>query len=181
MKFQTKELINDLIQRTETAAETVRHYRDLNEQQLNAKPNAESWSILECLEHLNLYGDFYLPEIEMQILNARHAATPTFKSGVIGNYFANLMLPKPDGKIKKMKAPKDKTPIASKLSPAAIDRFFKQQEYLLKLLEMARKVDLTETKTAISLTKMIRLRLGDTLRFYVYHIERHIQQAERLH
>jgi hypothetical protein len=181
MKFQAKELVNDLMKRTETAAETVRHYRDLNETQLNHKPSSESWSILECIEHLNLYGDFYLPEIETQILNARHSATPDFKSGVIGNYFANLMLPKPDGKIKKMKAPKDKIPAKSKLSQSTIDRFLKQQEYLLKLLEMARKVDLTETKTAISLTKLIRLRLGDTLRFYVYHIERHIAQAERLH
>jgi hypothetical protein len=42
----------------------------------------------------------------------------------------------------------------------------------------AQKVDLTKVKTAISLSKFIKLRLGDTLRFLVYHNERHILQAQ---
>jgi hypothetical protein len=100
---------------------------------------------------------------------------------VIGNYFAGLMQPKSDGTVKKMKSPKDKTADVPKLSKATIERFLKQQDYLLQLLEMAGKVDLTKTKTAISISKIVRLRLGDTFRFYVYHIERHIAQAEKLH
>jgi hypothetical protein len=181
MKISAQELIADLTRRTKQATETVLHYRQLDSGQLNFKPHPDSWSMLECLEHLNLYGDFYLPEIEMQVLHARAGSTTDFIPGLIGNYFAQLMLPKADGQLKKMKAPKDKQPAASNLSAATIERFLKQQDYLLQLLDIAQKVDLTKTKTAISLTRLIRLRLGDTLRFYVYHIERHVAQAERLH
>jgi hypothetical protein len=181
MNIPTQELIADLVQRAQHVTETVRLYRSLDPGQLNFKPQPDSWSILECLEHLNLYGDFYLPEIERQILRARAVPASDFKPGVIGNYFAQLMLPKPDGQLKKMKAPKNKLPAASQLSAATIERFLKQQDHLLQLLNIAQKVDLTKTKTAISLSKLIRLRLGDTLRFYVYHIERHVAQAERLH
>jgi hypothetical protein len=181
MKFQTEELLNDLTQRTKQVIETAGKYRDLDIGQLNFKPAKDRWSILECLEHLNLYGDFYLPEIEQRILQSKSEPSAEFRSGVIGNYFAKLMQPKPDGTVKKMKSPKDKTADVSKLSKATIERFLKQQDYLLKLLEMARKVDLTKTKTAISISTIVKLRLGDTFRFYTYHIERHIAQAERLH
>jgi hypothetical protein len=181
MNIQTQELLRDLTDRTKRTMEIARNYRDLSVSQLNFKTDRESWSILECLEHLNLYGDFYLPEMEAQILKAPHTPSSQFKPGVLGNYFANLMLPKPDGNIKKMKSPKDKNPAASLLLVSTIDRFLKQQEHLLNLLEMAQKVNLTQTKTAISISKMVRLRLGDTFRFYIYHIDRHIAQAERLH
>ena len=36
-----------------------------------------------------------------------------------------------------------------------------------------------KTKTAISISKLIKLRLGDTFRVLIYHNERHIKQAER--
>ncbi len=180
MKFKTDEILTDLIRRSKNVQDTISEYRSLNEEVLNLKPNAESWSKLECLEHLNLYGDFYLPEIERSILMAKRPSWHVFKSGVIGNYFAKLMQPKENGTIKKMKSPDDKNPAKSDLSVATVDRFLKQLDHLLRLLEMAKKVDLTHTKTAISISKMIKLRLGDTLRFYVYHIERHVVQAERI-
>lgn len=180
MKFATEELIQDLILRTECVIKQVQRYRELDPIQLNHKTHSASWSKLECLEHLNLYGDFYLPEMERNILSSPRIKVDFFKSGIIGNYFAKLMLPKPNGELKKMKSPVDKQPTSSQLSITTIDRFLKQQEQLLRLLELAKQVDLTKTKTAISISKMVRLRLGDTFRFYVYHIERHVIQAERI-
>lgn len=180
MKLNTDELLTELMNRSKRALKTVSEYRSLNEELLNRKPDAESWSKLECLEHLNLYGDFYLPEIERSILQAKRPSWHVFKPGVIGNYFAKLMLPKENGAIKKMKSPEDKNPAKSDLSITTVERFVKQQEHLLRLLEMAKLVNLTHTKTSISISKMIKLRLGDTLRFYVYHIERHVAQAERI-
>lgn len=180
MKINTDELLTELIEKSKQVYATISDYRALDKVVLNRKPTAESWSKLECLEHLNLYGDFYLPEIERSLLQAKHGSQPEFKSGVFGGYFTKLMQAKPDGTIKKMKSPADKNPVHSKLSVTTVERFLKQQEQLLRLLEMARRVDLTRTKTAISISKMIKLRLGDTLRFYVYHIERHVAQAERI-
>jgi len=83
------------------------------------------------------------------------------------------------GKMKKMKSPKDKDPINSILSVLVIDRFLKQAEKLKLLLNQGRTVDLGKTRVPISLTKLIKLKLGDTYRFYVYHIERHIWQAQK--
>jgi hypothetical protein len=88
-------------------------------------------------------------------------------------------LPK-NGKIQKMKTFKDKNPIHSQLSPMTLDRFLKQQDRLLQLLQQAENINLTKTRTAISITKWLTLRLGDTFRFFIFHIERHIEQAEQV-
>ena len=181
MQIESKLLIDDLLNRTENATIAVRKFKELSMDQLHRKHNAETWSRLECIEHLNLYGDYYLVEIEKQILSQNGKSKSTiFKSGLIGNYFANLMLVK-NGKMTKMKSPKDKNPIHSQLTITTIDRFLKQQERLKSLLIQAKNIDLTKTKTAISLAKYIKLRLGDTFRFFIYHIERHILQAEKIH
>ena len=178
MQIENNQLIDDLLRRMETCKRTVKEFEILPLNQLQFK-NGERWSVLECLEHLNLYGDFYLVEIEKRIItNPRKNISTKFKSGILGNYFANLMEVK-DGKITKMKSPKDKNPSNSHLSITTIGRFLKQQERLVSLLNQCRSIDLTKTKAAISLTNLIRLRLGDTLRFYCYHIERHVFQAER--
>jgi len=179
MKVKQGILIEELLHITDKAKATAVSFKELSEKELNAKKDPAQWSILECLEHLNLYGDFYLPEMEKQLLRGENInKDAVFKSGIIGNYFANLM--KVDnGKMKKMKSPKDKDPANSKLSVLVIDRFLKQADKLKQLLNLGRTVDLSKTKVSISLTKLIKLRLGDTFRFYVYHIERHLLQAQK--
>lgn len=179
MQIEQDLLVNELLELTDTAIQSTRQFKTLSENDLNFKKSPDEWSILECIEHLNLYGDFYLPEIERQILKGKQRnRNLIFKSGLIGNYFANLMKVK-NGNIKKMQSPKDKNPLHSRLSVTTIDRQLKQLEKLKILLHQSGTVDLTKLKTAISLTRLIKLRLGDTLRFLIYHIERHILQAER--
>ena len=179
MRIASHQLIKDLLEKTSEATEEAKGFKLLSVEQLNFKKTKDAWSILECVEHLNLYGDYYLEAIEKSMsFQKKNSDSSIFKSGVIGNYFANLMLVK-DGKIKKMKSPKDKNPANSHLSISTIDRFLKQQEKLVSLLQQAAAVDLTKTKTSISISPHIKLRLGDTFRFFVYHIERHMLQAKR--
>lgn len=180
MQVESKILLQDLTARAMKASEKVQRFKSLPIEQLNHRDAPDSWSILECIEHLNLYGDFYLPEIEQRILQSPHnQAVILFKSGWLGNYFANSMLPK-NGKIQKMKTFKDKNPIHSSLDIITLERFLKQHECLLQLLREAENVNLNKIRTSISITKWITLKLGDTLRFFIYHIERHLEQAERV-
>ena len=179
MQLQRQALIDELIQITERSTKSVQGLKQLSDNQLNFKEHSEQWSALECIEHLNLYGDYYLPEIEKSIFTQNKDEHATiFKSGLLGNYFANLMKVN-NGKVKKMRSPKDKNPVHSQLTSTTIDRFLKQQEMLKQLLEKARHTNLTMARTPISISKMVRLRLGDTFRFFVYHLERHVLQAEK--
>ena len=178
MKTNKETLVQELIEITKINLNQVEKFRELSFDALNNKTDESSWSILECIEHLNLYGKYYLPEIENQMIATVYPSQPIFKSGVLGNYFSNLMLPKE--KVKKMKTPKDKNPLGSQLGKEVIDTFIQQQQQTLKLLDQARGVDLSKTKTSISISKLIKLRLGDTFRFVINHNTRHLAQARRL-
>lgn len=178
MKIPTQDLIQDLILRTRKNIYEAEKFNQLTIETLNWKNTNENWSILECLEHLNLYGDFYLPEIENRILKSNLTNISTFKSGFLGNYFALSMLP--NEKMKKIKTFKDKNPINSSLNKKCIDRFILQQQKTLELLDLAKSKDLNKIKTSISISKWMKLKLGDTFRILIYHNERHIVQSNKI-
>jgi len=171
------ELINDLKHRTEAIIKEITPFKALSEEVLNHRNSPSSWSILECLEHLNFYGDFYLPEIDARIKQSQTTVNEEFNTGWLGNYFAVSMLPGENGKLNKMKTFKVMNPIHKKLSVNTIDKFLAQQQQMLELLERAKRMDLGKVKTSISISKWIKLKLGDTLRVVVYHNQRHVKQA----
>lgn len=176
--MQSEKLIQTLLEQTKqiiNQAEKLKHY-DLNI--LTWKENKTSWSILECLEHLNLYGNFYLPQMENKIKNSTTKTELEFKSGILGNYFSKSMLPKE--KLNKMKTFKDKNPLNANLDKTVIDKFINQQIKLLDLLNQSRNVNLNKVKIKISISSFIKLKLGDTFQFFINHIIRHLHQIDRI-
>ena len=179
MKVSSNLLLDDIIHQLEQYITQASGFKSLPASILNWRAADNSWSILECLEHLSLYADFYVPAIRKAIKETRHRSpVSVFQSGWLGNYFAKSMLPKE--KLNKMKTFKDKNPLGSNLDLSAIDRFIDLHRELLDLARQAKKVDLNKTKTGISITKLLRLRLGDTFRFVVNHVNRHMVQAQRV-
>lgn len=178
MKVETELLIEELTILVKEHLKFAENLKNKPEGTLNNRLSNNSWSVLECIEHLNLYGNFYLPEINNRIMESVTTAQPFFKSGWLGNYFANSMLPK--DKLNKMKTFRSMNPIHSKLTQQTLDNFIVQQIQLLELLNQAKKVDLNKVKTSISITPLIKLRLGDTLRIVIYHNKRHIVQAKNI-
>ncbi|RQO32239.1 hypothetical protein DBR32_01115 [Taibaiella sp. KBW10] len=179
MHIDTNTLLSQLKESTLNLIAKANVLASQTEQSLNWRPDKDSWSTLECLQHLNLYGNFYLPEIDKRIRQSRHRQpVATFKSGVLGNYFAQSMLPKE--KLNKMKTFKNMNPINSALDKKIIEVFIAQQQQILNLLEAAGHINIIKTKTSISISSMITLRLGDTFRFFINHNIRHFQQIARI-
>jgi len=170
MTFNSNQLIENLIQQTKENLNHVEKFKNLSTETLNWKENEKRWSILECIEHLNLYGDFYIQEIGKRIASSSSTASENFKSGKLGNYFAKIMLPG----AKPMNTFKDKNPSGSNLSKQHIERFEDQQKKMLDLLNQARTVNLKKVKTGISISKIVKLRLGDTFRVVINHNQRHV-------
>jgi hypothetical protein len=176
--MQSENLIQLLLEKTRQIVNQAEKLKSYDLQTLMWKETNTSWSILECLEHLNLYGDFYLPQLERKIKNSTTQSDLTFKNGVLGNYFAKSMLPKE--KINKMKTFKDKNPLNSNLNKSVIDRFINQQIKLLDLLNQSRNVSLNKVKIQTSISSLIKLKLGDTFQFFINHIIRHFNQIDRI-
>ena len=146
------------------------------------KPSPESWSANECLQHLNTYGEYYLPAIQKAMITAgeSHGVNPVFQAGMLGNIFTRMMMPGTSEKpLKKMKAPKESIPKTILDSHQVIATFIDQQEQMLQLLEKAKSVDLAKIKVPISLNRFIKMRLGDTFHFLIIHTLRHVIQAQK--
>jgi hypothetical protein len=101
-----------------------------------------------------------------------------FNSGALGNYFTNMMRPKNVFEVKnKMKTQKSHAPDNNLQPDKVLNEFEEQQQKLLQLLEVARNKNLNKIRIPISISKLVRLRLGDTFRFLIAHEQRHFIQA----
>jgi hypothetical protein len=176
--MKTEVLLQELIDLTIENKKAVESFTNLPLEKLQYKPQPDAWSILECIEHLNRYGDFYLPEIRQRMSSSKHPQSDHFKPGILGNYFAKAMLPKE--KLNKMKTFKSMNPKNCSLGLEVLHKFIGQQEEMTNLLEKAKSHNLNKIKTSISISNWIKLKLGDTFRVVIYHNLRHIQQAQRV-
>ncbi|MCE7064785.1 DinB family protein [Dyadobacter sp. CY326] len=172
------ELLYRLEDQVEThIADAIALFQNKSGEFLNRPSETGGWSIAQCLDHLNSYGDFYLPHIENKLSVAPDSAQNTFSSSWIGAYFTNMMDPQ-TGK-KKYKAMKGHIPASKLNAEQVVAEFIRQQEELLSRLRQARTKDLNAIKIPTSITKLIKLNLGDVFQFLIAHNERHMQQAKR--
>lgn len=178
MELTSAKLIQELLETTKQNLSVVEKLMNQPIEKLNWKQNTESWSVLECIEHLNKYGDFYIPEITNKIKSSKHKSSELFKSNWLGRYFSKSVAYNEN--LNKMKTFKSMNPINSKLDANTLKKFTDQQQQIIALLKASKTVNLDKTKTTISISKLIRLKLGDTFRVLIYHNERHIKQAEKV-
>ena len=178
MIYNSTNVLSDLKQMTSAHINYAKQLLGTSEDKLQFKQSTKSWSVLECLEHLNMYTAFYNTEINKRMNASLLPFSETFKSTYLGNKFANDMLPK-DG-MKTMNTFKSKNPNASKLDKEkVIHTFIKLQEVLLTLLDTSNFKNLDKIKTKTTLP-ILKFKLGDTFRFVIHHNERHIIQAKRV-
>jgi len=170
------ELLNNLENQVEQHLGTVTSkFQNLKADTLLKQAANGGWSIAQCVEHLNSYGRYYLPAIKKGLVEAKDSQTEVFKSTWLGSYFTNMMMP--GAKAKKMKAPKNHNPPSMLDAAKVIAEFIEQQEVLISLLKTSRAKDVNKIRIPISISKLIKLKLGDTFGFLIAHNERHLQQA----
>lgn len=175
--MNTDELLDELIAMLSESKARVEQLKERNVEELNWRPSTEKWTVLECLEHLNLYGDYYIPEIERVIKNSRSQPAPKrFKYTLWGDYFVNALAPKSKQAIKPLNAMEILNPKGMKLSAETINRFIQQHVRLIDIYKQARSVDIQHKCTGTTIP-LVRLRLVDTLRGQAYHSQRHVDQA----
>ncbi|KAA5546494.1 DinB family protein [Adhaeribacter rhizoryzae] len=158
--------------------EAIRVFQNINEETLLRPATNGGWSIAQCLDHLNSYGQYYLPYIQKGLNKNINLVNPdTFQSSWLGNYFTRLIDPE-TGK-KKQKSAKIHQPAHNLDAHAVVAEFIQQQETLLAYIKQSRQVDLNKIKIPVSILKWIKLNLGDVLQFLIAHNERHLQQAKQ--
>lgn len=154
--------------------------KKLSPELLVKKMPVNAWSVAQILDHLNIYCRFYITAIEKKLHHDTSSAAIHFTPGWLGNYFTRIMRVD-NGTIKtKMKAPANAVPAAAPDPSTVLQEFIDHQYQLLTICDIARKHNINTLRIPTSLSKLIQLKLGDTLRFFSAHQQRHFLQINNI-
>ncbi|QJD81656.1 DinB family protein [Spirosoma rhododendri] len=159
--------------------EAVQIFQNKDEALLRKPAMSGGWSVVQCLAHLNSYGQYYLPRLKQELIprSPGQHTTTTFTSSWLGGYLTRLM--DPGGGLIKFKAARRHQPLVNLPAHTVVAEFIDQQEELLRLLQAAQDHDLTTIRIPMSVAAWIRLPVGNVLQFLIVHTERHLIQARR--
>ena len=156
----------------------------LNEQQKNWRKDANSWSINDICAHLNQYADYYHAAFKRKIEKTRfREPRENFLSSPLGkSAWKSMKLGNAHNIKRKFKSPRSYNPLISPeiVTGRDIEQFEARQNELLDLLQSASSINIRKAKIPMSLSKFVRLRLGDAILYVTYHNERHMQQIINL-
>ena len=179
--FSKQGLITELLDRTELIKASTQPFLRLTEEQLNFKPGADKWSIAEIFGHLNIVHNIQIRGILSRITLAPDVKTEHFRSGWLGGWLYERMMPRPDGTVFKIPSPRSFHASKEGLDGHdELQRFLHQCDALDDIFRHVSTKDLQGIRIPLSFSKFLRLRLGDNLRYIVAHNERHLLQAHRV-
>ncbi|MGP8214311.1 MAG: DinB family protein [Bacteroidia bacterium] len=152
----------------------------LSAEQLNWKPNEQTWSIGQNIDHLIVINGTYDPVIKA-VRDGNYKLPVTAKMDFMVNFLGKTVLKavKPDRK-KKMKTFPIWEPAKSKIADDILHRFEKHQADLKQMI--AGCSDLLDKDTVISspANKNIVYRLEKAFDIITTHEQRHFEQAKEL-
>lgn len=177
-----KELTQQLTEEVQQLIDTIEAINDLNEEVLCAQPQQNKWSLAQIVEHLNTYNRYYIPLISNALQQIREERVlPVVKSGFLGGYFIKTMYAEvvTRGEVpNKMKTVKKHHPGNTLDVNAVLSEFLRAEDQLLGLIGKIGNKDLSRVKVPITLSKYIKISVGDALRFLIAHQIRHRLQIQ---
>lgn len=154
---------------------------NLTNEQFNWRVAPGSWSIGECLAHLNLTGQMYLPRIERALRKARAenlTGTEPFRHGWLGNFFVRKL--EPPVRRLRARAPHAVAPPPEHLIETVVPAFISLQQELTNKLRAAEGLHLARIKIASPFTRLLKFTLGQSFALLTAHERRHLWQARQV-
>ena len=156
------------------------YFGQLNAEQLNWKPDAPSWSVAQCLEHLiNANREMCVPFDE--IISERKKTTRWERMPLLPRFFGKLMVKSvsPDAR-QKLKAPAKIQPTVSAVDAQIVNRFVENQGELIGRLTTLDNFFVERIVMTSPFLKLITYSVLDACRLIVAHERRHLAQAQRV-
>jgi hypothetical protein len=139
---------------------------------------AGTWSIAECLDHLNATARVYLPALDEGISEA-------IRRGVYGegpykyNWLGRLSVRFTDTGLR-LKAPDEMLPAEGRTRREILAAFRAYQVQFIDRLRQANGIDLARARVRMPASGWIRIPLGSGFAIMAAHARRHLAQAKRV-
>ena len=150
----------------------------LTDEQFTWRPGEDSWSIAECLDHLNATARVYLPSLDEGIADAIRRgvyAEGPFKY----NWLGRLSVRFSDMRVR-LKASDDVQPGTGRTRREILAAFRAYQVQYIDRLRQANGVDLARARVRMPVGSWLRIPLGSGFALMISHSRRHLEQARRV-
>jgi hypothetical protein len=175
-----EELPQLIEQAHEVVADAGKSFGHLNSTQLNWQPNADQWSVAQCLEHLIVINSAYFPRLQ-QIESGNYEASLQEKLPVLPRLFGSLVLKAVQPETpRKLKADRRFQPASSDIGADIVDRFKAHQRDVIGHMEMMKNLNLKKVIVTSPVASIATYSLLDAYKIIVAHEQRHVAQAKRV-
>ena len=166
----------DELEAADRRAEAVA--RGLSPDQLNWKPAAAAWSVGQCLQHLSVANEVYLPPIATALEGRPHSPVQDISPGWFGRWFIRTYI-EPSPSSRRGRAPRKIAP-AERIDPSVLGRFLQSNETARDLVRRAGAHDVNRIRFENPFVPLVRFTVGTGLEIIAAHQRRHLLQAERV-
>jgi DinB superfamily len=150
----------------------------LSEEQLNWQPAPGSWSVGQCLEHLSVTTEAYLPAMSAALEGKANAPVEQITPGWLSRWFLRTFVePSPNGR--RVPAPGKIRP-GPRVAATVIERFLASNRACREFIVRARSKDVNRIRFWNPLAPGVRFTVGTGLEIISSHEMRHLLQAERV-
>ncbi len=154
--------------------------RGLTPEQRRWRPRADSWSVTECLDHLNRSVALYLKVMRVSFERERQNASlprKSFRIGFLARQFVRFL--EPPYRLR-AKAVKSISP-PSDLNPVEVEKeFYRLRLDLRGFVLEASHVDMGAIRFASPLAPILKFNLAEAVQVLAAHDRRHLWQAENV-
>jgi hypothetical protein len=172
-----QELLSALDDNDRRAEELV---RDLDDERFNWRPDGKSWSIAQCLDHLNVASRVYTVPMREALERARRKGAERrgpIEPGVLERWFVANLEPPPK---RRLPAPRKIVPAARKGKAEVMEEWRRAQAEVRDLLREAAGLDLNRTRFVNPFIPLVRFSAGTGFRVITTHERRHLWQGEKV-
>jgi hypothetical protein len=151
----------------------------LNDPSFAWSPEPGRWSVGECLEHLNLTAQAFLPLLDRAIDNGVPTQEPAaaIRPGLLGRGFIYILEPPTKGRVN---APKSVRPPRELSMTTVTTRFNDAHKELADRVRRAQSIELNRTKMRHPAIPVVRFSVGEIFEIVLAHERRHLWQAEKV-
>lgn len=148
----------------------------LSYQQFNFRPEPGSWSVGECIEHLNLSMCAYIGIMNEVVENATSAGTTPYRKGPL---LGRVLLRALHKSGSKYPAPRSFKPDGAELDPSSVREGFEGQvSRLRQIIRDCAGLALGQITMPWPVFQPVRISLAQAITLLELHNDRHLRQAE---
>lgn len=157
--------------------EVAKQFGTLSTEQLNWKPNTDTWSIAQCLEHLIIINKAYFDTFD-KIIKDEKEFSFWESLPVLPSFFGKMLIKQlQPSNTQKYKTVEQMLPSSSTLSDDIIEQFLAHQQQLINYVGQLNEVAHTKIILTSPVASFVTYNLADAMAIITIHEQRHYQQA----